>query len=146
MRILGLDHGDRYVGLALSDPLGWTAQPYGTYELSGRDEADRAFFRKLVADQDVGEIVVGIPLRMDGSSGSRADKTRAFGRWLEETAGRPVRFWDERLTTQQATTILHEQKVKLKDRRSVVNQISATIILQAYLDRRRGDESLPPER
>ena len=71
---------------------------------------------------------------MDGTPGSRADKTRTFARWLEEITGRKVVFWDERLTTRQATSIMQEQSVRIENRRSVVNQISAVLILQAYLD------------
>jgi len=110
MRILGVDHGDRHIGLALSDPLHITAQPLTTYVLSG-GEPDKKFFQDLVRNHDVGEIVVGIPVRMDGSSGSRADKTRAFGRWLEKAVERPVVFWDERLTTVQAERMLLEADV-----------------------------------
>jgi putative Holliday junction resolvase len=76
---------------------------------------------------------------MDGSSGTRAEKTRAFARWLEKAVGVPVRLWDERLTTRQAIHVMHEQKVKLSAKKSVVNQISATIILQTYLDSQRAD-------
>lgn len=136
MRLLGVDYGDRHIGLALSDPLHITAQPLMTYVLSG-EERDRKFFQDLVGAHDIGEIVIGIPVRMDGSSGSRADKTRAFGRWLEKAAGRPVAFWDERLTTRQAQGVMRDQKVRVKDKKSVENQISASIILAGYLESRR---------
>jgi putative Holliday junction resolvase len=139
MRILGVDFGDRNVGLALSDVLGFTAQPFNTYRLTDRDDADRRFFRDLVAKQAISEIVVGFPLRMDGTPGTRAEKTRAFARWLEKTVGLAVVFWDERLTTHQARQIVHEQKVRIKAKKSVINQISAAIILQSYLDRKRSD-------
>ncbi len=78
--------------------------------------------------------VLGLPLRMDGTPGTRVEKTREFARWLEGITGLKVVFWDERLTTQQATAIMHEQNVRQKDQRSVVNQISAALILQAYLN------------
>ena len=142
MRILGIDYGDRHVGLAVSDLLQFTAQPLSTYTLAG-DKKDAQFFKDLVRNQDVGEVVVGIPVRMDGSSGSRADKTRAFGQWLEKTVGRPVVYWDERLTTRQAQGIMKDQKVRLKDKRSVENQISASIILSGYLESRRGESHDP---
>ncbi len=139
MRILGIDFGDRNIGLALSDSLRLTAQPLGTYQFRDREDADKKFFGDLVRKHEIGEIVCGVPLRMDGSSGTRAEKTRAFARWLEQAVGVPVRFWDERLTTHQATHVMHEQKVKLSAKKSVVNQISATIILQTYLDSQRAD-------
>jgi len=143
MRILGVDFGDRHIGLAVSDPLHLAAQPLTTYVLREGEAENRAYFREIVRAQDIGEIVVGLPLRMDGTVGTRADTTRAFARWLEEAAGRPVVFWDERLTTRQALGIMHEQKVKLKSRRSVVNQIAAALILQGYLDSRR--TNAPPQ-
>jgi putative Holliday junction resolvase len=124
MRVLGIDYGDRHVGLALSDPLQLTAQPLMTYRLVG-EVKDREFFRELVGGQDVRLIVIGIPVRMDGSPGSRAMKTRDFGAWLEGAVGLPVVFWDERLTTRQAQGVMKGQKVRLKDKQSVENQISA---------------------
>jgi len=139
MRVLGIDFGDRNIGLALSDSLRLTAQPLGIYQYTGREDADKKFFGDLIRKHEISEIVCGIPLRMDGSSGTRAEKTRVFARWLEQAVGLPVRFWDERLTTHQALHVMHEQKVKLNAKKSVVNQISATIILQTYLDSRRAD-------
>jgi putative Holliday junction resolvase len=134
MRILGIDYGDRHVGLALSDPLGLIAQPLETYILKDRKAENAAYFRRLVQAHDLGRFVLGLPLRMDGTAGTRAEKTREFARWLEGLTGLPVVFWDERLTTQQATAIMHEQSVRERDRKSVVNQISASLILQAYLN------------
>jgi putative holliday junction resolvase len=144
MRILGLDYGDRHIGLALSDLLGFTAQPLSTIQLEGKDSARRDFIRELVRKHDIGLIVVGLPLRMDGSEGSRVEKTRTFAAWLEKAAGVPIAFWDERLTTHQALRSVQEQKVRIKSKRSVVNQIAAVIILQSYLESRRTDENLAP--
>lgn len=144
MRTLGVDYGDRHVGLALSDALGLTAQPLDTYILKARDEDNRTFFRDLVRDQSVHRIVVGLPLRMDGTSGSRVDKTRVFAAWLEKATGLAVEFWDERLTTHQAQRSVQEQKIKIKDKRAAVNQIAAVIILQGYLESRRPDENAGP--
>lgn len=146
MRVLGIDYGDRNVGLALSDVLRLTAQPFGTYRLTGKDETDRAYFREVAAKHQVGEIVVGLPLRMDGTEGSRVEKTRDFARWIESAVHIPVVFWDERLTTQQALMVVHEQKVGLKSKKSVINQISAAIILQGWLDSRRSDADIPQDR
>jgi putative Holliday junction resolvase len=143
MRILGVDFGDRHVGLAVSDPLRVAAQPLETYVLRARDEDNRAFFRDLVRARDIGEIVVGLPLRLDGTPGRRAEATRAFADWLAAAVGLRVSFWDERLTTREAQGIMRQQKVKLGDRRSVVNQIAAVLILQGYLDSRRSDAPSP---
>ena len=136
MRILGIDFGDRNIGLALSDPLELTAQPLGQYRLGDMD-VNAAFFRELIHKHKVGEIVVGNPLRMDGSTGTRSQKTLEFAAWLEKAAGIPVKFWDERLTTQQALGIMEEQKIGYRTKKRVEHQISATLILQSYLDHRR---------
>jgi len=137
MRILGIDYGDRTLGLALTDPLGVTAQPFASYRLQARDEDNRVYFRDLVERHGIGLIVVGIPLRMDGSAGTRADKTRAFALWLEAAVGRPVVFWDERLTTREALGVLGRQNVRGEDRKGLKDQVAAAIILSAYLESRR---------
>ncbi len=137
MRILGIDYGDRHLGLALSDTLLMIAQPFGTYTISASDKANREFFRDLVARQDVGEIVLGNPLRMDGSAGTRTQKTREFAAWLEKTVERPVVLVDERLTTQEALHSLRDQNVRGKEKKAREDQIAAVIILATYLESRR---------
>lgn len=139
MRILGIDYGDRTLGLAMSDPVGVTAQPFASYRLKARDEDNRLYFRDLVERFQISTIVVGIPLRMDGSSGTRADKTRAFAVWLEQAVGRPVIFWDERLTTKEALDVLSRQNVRGESRKDLKDQVAAVIILSAYLESRRED-------
>lgn len=146
MRILGIDYGDRHVGLALSDPLLLTAQPFGTYKLTGRDKDDRKYFQDLVAAQDVGKIVIGDPLRMDGTSGSRAEKTRRFSAWLAKAVGKPIVFVDERLTTREAQHVLAETGVRGRDMKTREDQIAAVIILQTYLESKRGDPHDPQDR
>jgi putative Holliday junction resolvase len=144
MRILGVDFGDVHIGLALSDPLELTAQPLGQFRLRG-DAGDDTYFRDILRRHEVGKIVVGFPLRMDGSSGTRADKTRAFAARLEKISGLTVVLWDERLTPRQAAGIMHEQKIKTKKKRRVEHQISAVLILQAYLDSRRSTNHVPQD-
>jgi putative pre-16S rRNA nuclease len=141
MRVLGVDYGDRHIGLALSDPLLITAQPLGSYELTGRDAEDGAYFRALVDEHAISEIVVGDPLRMDGSSGTRADLTRRFAVWLERATGRPVVLLDERLTTQQALKILDDVKLRGKKKKDWEDRLAAVIILSTYLERKRGESS-----
>jgi putative Holliday junction resolvase len=136
MRILGVDYGDRKIGLAISDQLGFTAQALRSYRLQNKTE-DRKFFKNLAAEHNIQKVVVGLPLRMDGSSGTRAQKTREFARWLEKTLNIPVVFWDERLTTKQASAILREQKVKPTKKKIVEDQISAMIILSTFLESQR---------
>ncbi len=143
MRVLGIDYGDRYIGLALSDPLLITAQPLETYELTGRENVDRQYFRDLVVRHEVEEIVVGDPLRMDGSSGTRAEKTRVFAAWLGKAVGKPIVFMDERLTTRQALNVLRDEKVRGKKKKDREDQISAVIILSTYLEQKRGAGDAP---
>lgn len=137
MRILGIDHGDRHVGLALSDPLLITAQPLETYELTGHEKTDREYFQGLVIRHDVQEIVIGNPLRMDGSSGTRSEKTRVFAAWLKKAVGKSVVFMDERLTTKQAGHILREENLRGRKKKSREDQVSAVIILSTYLEQKR---------
>jgi len=137
MRVLGIDYGDRHIGLALSDPLLITAQPLGSYELTGHEKTDRGYFQDLVSRHDIQEIVVGDPLRMDGSLGTRSEKTRVFAAWLKKAVGKPVVFMDERLTTVQAGHILREENVRGRAKKSREDQVSAVIILSTYLERRR---------
>lgn len=139
MRALGVDYGDRHVGLALSDPLLITAQPLTSYALTGRESEDGKFFRELVEKHEVGEIVLGNPLRMDGSSGTRAEKTRQFAAWLEATTGRPVILVDERLTTRQAQRTLGNETLRGKKKKDWEDRIAAVIILSTYLERKRGE-------
>ncbi len=136
MRVLGIDFGDKRIGLAVSDKLNLTAQGIGSYQVRNA-KADRKFFKELVSKYEIEEIVIGLPLRMDGSEGTRAERTREFARWLEKHLKLPVCFWDERLTTQQASKILRKQKVKRQTKKSLTDQISAVIILSSYLEHKR---------
>lgn len=124
------------MGLAVSDRLGITAQPLMSYRSKSKKE-DKDFFKRLAAEYEIEKIVVGLPLRMDGSSGTRAEKTRKFALWLEKILHLPVSLWDERLTTKQANRILLGQKLAPKAKKKLEDQISAVIILSAYLESRR---------
>ncbi|UCE43088.1 MAG: Holliday junction resolvase RuvX [Candidatus Aminicenantes bacterium] len=136
MRILGIDYGDRKIGLAISDQLGITAQPLISYRRKTEKE-DAAYFKRVVSEYEIKEVIVGLPLRMDGSSGTRAEKTQEFARWLEQILGLPVNFWDERLTTKQASKILSQQKISPKAKKNIEDQVSAVIILSTYLESKR---------
>lgn len=136
MRVLGIDHGDRRIGLAVSDLLQMTSQALGSYELRGR-KADREYFRILVKENQVSEIVIGLPLMMDGTRGERAIKVEEFASWLKGILELPVFFWDERLTTKQAYAILQEQNIRQKKGKKIKDQLSAGIILAGYLEHKR---------
>ncbi len=133
MRILGIDYGDKRIGLAVSDRLQITAQGLGCYQVTNKKE-DKKYFTQLAADYQIEKIVLGLPLRMDGTSGSRVDKTKAFAKWLEGFLDIPIIFWDERLTTKQATRILIQQNVKRKAKKNLKDQVSAVIILSGYME------------
>lgn len=136
MRILGIDFGDRSIGLAVSDALLMTAQPIGRYSRKSKKE-DRQYFQDLISRYEIGEIVVGLPLRMDGSEGTRVETTKKFARWLEATLQRPVIFWDERLTTQEALKILRGHKGGYRKKKNLKDQVSASLILSSYLENKK---------
>lgn len=138
-RILAIDYGDRHMGLALSDPLGITAQPFGSYTLKENMEENAEFFKKLVEEKKVKEIVLGLPLRMDGTEGSRAELSREFARWLEQVTGKKVVLWDERWTTREALKKMEGFKGTFKDKKKREDELAAVIILEAYLEKKRHD-------
>lgn len=136
MRILGIDYGDSKIGLAVSDFLQITAQPLGSYRTRG-PEQDKEYFKSIVLEHNIGEIVLGLPLRMDGTCGPRVDKTKSFAQWLKTFLNVPIFFWDERLTTKQAIGILSTGKIKRKAKKDLEDQVAAVIILSTYLENRK---------
>lgn len=136
MRILGVDFGDKNIGLAVSDKLLITAQALGSYRVKNEEE-DKKYFKDLVSKYEIEEIVIGLPLRMDGTPGTRVQKTQKFASWLENVLKLPIVFWDERLTTKQALDILNQQKISGKKKKKLKDQISAAIILSVYLESKR---------
>ena len=133
MRILGIDYGDKNIGLAISDKLLFTAQPLGLYKTINKTE-DKKYFLQLASRYKVSKIVIGLPLRLDGSAGTRVEKTKKFAAWLKKTLQLPIVMWDERLTTRQANFILNQQKIKDKKKKNLKDQVSANIILSSYLE------------
>ncbi len=132
-RILGLDVGDVRIGVAVSDGLGLTAQPISTLVRQGT-EKDLESIRRLLTEYETEEIVVGLPVNMDGSSGPQAQKTREFADLLVTRLAAKVTFWDERLTSAQANKALLEGGMRRERRKQVIDQIAAVLILQSYLD------------
>jgi putative Holliday junction resolvase len=145
MRILGIDYGDRSIGLAISDKLFITAHAIGRYQVKNK-KADALYFKDLVKKHQVSKIVIGLPLQMDGSEGTRVEKTREFARWLEKILGLPVLFWDERLTTRQAMQVLQQQKINGRKKKKLKDQVAATIILSNYLESERENSHVPENR
>lgn len=133
MRIMGLDYGDRTIGVAVSDEFGWTGQ--GVEVIRRKSvEADLERLNQLVAQFQVEEIVVGLPKNMNGSIGPRGEISMEFAELLREKLKLPVHLWDERLTTVSATRTLIEADVSRKKRKQVIDKMAAQIILQNYLD------------
>jgi putative Holliday junction resolvase len=132
-RLLGVDPGEVRIGLAISDPERRIASPLETYVRRDRDQ-DARFFSKLVATEEVGGIVVGLPVHLDDREGKSAQAARKFGHWLEKVTGLEVVFWDERFTTREAEELLWEAGLSHKKRRQRRDRVAAQIILQHYLD------------
>jgi putative holliday junction resolvase len=129
------------VGIAKSDPLRMITQPAGTFERKGApDSSERALITHVVQlciDEEVSDIVIGLPLHMDGREGEGAVEARRVAAALKEQTGCEVHLWDERLSTVSANRLMTELGVKTKDKRGRVDQYAAELILQGYLDRSR---------
>ena len=134
-RILGLDIGDKRIGVAISDPLGITAAGLECVERKNM-ATDLATIKQIAERHGTVEIVVGLPQNMDGTIGEQAEKVRSFARKLARTTGLPIVYEDERLTTISAIRTLTVQGVKTGHRRDLVDMQSAAIILQKFLDRK----------
>ena len=136
MRIMGLDYGSKTVGVAVSDPLGITAQ--GVETICRKDENKLrktcARIEALIEEYQVTKIVLGLPKHMNNDIGDRAEKSMAFGEMLKRRTGLEVAMWDERLTTVEAERTLIENKVRREDRKKYIDKIAAVFILQGYLD------------
>jgi putative Holliday junction resolvase len=135
-RILALDVGSRTLGLAVSDPLGITAQGLPTIRRKNR-RADFAQLDSVMKKYDVKELVVGYPLRLSGASGTQSEKMTLFAEKLRERYELPVHLWDERLTTAEAQRLLRESEMSVKRRGEVVDQLAAVLILQSFLESRQ---------
>lgn len=133
-RVLALDVGDKRIGLAVSDPLGFTAQGLETYTRTGDDAADADHILALVQKYRPVRLLFGMPRNMDGSYGFQAEKVKTFASAVLEKWDGEHAFFDERLTTVSAERVLMEAELDWKKRRKVVDKLAATIILQGYLD------------
>ena len=136
MRILGLDYGSKTVGVAISDPLGLTAQGVETIWRKQENHLRQTLARieELVSEYHVEKIVLGYPKNMNNTVGERAEKSLEFKEMLERRTGLPVIMWDERLTTMAADRTLEETGVHKEDRKQYLDQVAAVFILQGYLD------------
>ena len=146
-RILGLDVGSKTVGVAVSDPFGWTAQGL---EIIRINEAKEKFgldrLGEIINEYEVARVVIGLPKNMDGTIGERAEASIAYGELVIEQFNLPVEYEDERLTTAQANRMMIEEgDLSRRKRKKVIDKIAAMMILQNYLDRKdmmKGDTQL----
>lgn len=138
IRIMGLDFGSKTVGVAVSDPLGITAQGIEIVRRTSENKLRKTLARieELVTEYEVTEIVLGFPKNMNNTIGERAEKSLAFKEMLERRTGLPVVMWDERLTTVTANRTLIEGGVRRENRKDYVDMLAAVYILQGYLDSR----------
>lgn len=137
MRILGLDYGDKTVGVAVSDIFGWTAQGVEIIRRNNPMEYKQSLGRlaQLIEEYNVEKIVLGFPKNMDGSEGARCEKTLEYKKRIENRFRNiPVELWDERLSTVAAQRVLHEADYDIKKSKSVIDKMAAVFILQGYLD------------
>lgn len=136
MRTLAIDHGEKRVGLALSDEDGRFAHPLATLERKSPDALLTAI-AEIVERERVEEIVVGLPLHLDGSAGASARRAQKFADRLREKTALPVVMWDERMTTALATRALDAAGVRRKNQKGKVDRVAAALLLESYLDARK---------
>lgn len=134
-RILALDPGSKRIGVALSDELGWFAQPLETYQRRSL-EADVKYVRDLVDRHEVGQVVMGLPVLMNGQPGTQAEAARCLIERLTRDLTVPVVAWDERFTTKAAERMLIDADVSREKRKQAVDRVAAALLLQSYLDSR----------
>ena len=135
-RILGIDFGDKRIGLAISDPMGWTAQSIPTLQnISSAQVLDS--LAKLCREREIGEVLIGLPINMNGTIGPRAQKILDLVPELEKALGVPVKTWDERLTSREVGRLMIEQGLSRQKQKSRSDELAATILLQGYLDSKR---------
>ncbi len=133
MKSLGLDVGGSKIGVAVSDALGYTAQGLLTFQRRSR-MSDLRFIQRLIREHEVGEVVVGLPLKMNGTRSSQTNRILNFKNFLAKNLKIPVHTWDERLTTVQAIKILKRGHIRRKKRAPLIDKVAAVIILQGFLD------------
>ena len=131
MRIMGLDYGERTIGVAVSDALLLTAQGIKTIRRSKKELEE---LRAIIKDYEVDQIILGYPKNMNGTLGPRAQATEEFAQILKEEFELPITFWDERLSTMGAQRSLLEADVSRAKRKQVIDKMAAVFILQGYLD------------
>jgi len=132
-RLLGIDYGTKRFGLAVSDPDRKIASPLATYECVNRD-ADASYFRRVIEEEEIGQLVVGLPIHLSGDESAKSTEARAFAKWLHEITGIPVVFADERFSTVDAESALWNAGLTHKKRKARRDRLAAQILLQGYME------------
>src|SRR6202163_4218891 len=132
-RIIALDVGSKRIGVAITDPLGITAQGLDTIQRQNK-RRDMEALRQVLAKYEVREIVVGLPLRLSGAEGTQSEKMRLFAEDLQAHFGLPVHLWDERWTSTQANRLLRETDLSIRKRGQAVDRMAAVLILQSWME------------
>lgn len=135
-RVLGLDVGSKTIGMAVSDPLGITAQGLQTLRRKNK-RTDLEQLQNVINQYSISEIVVGYPLRMSGLEGTQAEKMQRFAEELRKHFDLPVHLWDERLSSAEANRVLRDSEMSIKRRGEVVDRLAAVLILQSWMEARR---------
>lgn len=141
-RVLALDVGSRRIGVAVTDPLGITAQGLGTIQRKNK-RTDFAQLESVICQYEVVELVVGYPLRLSGEIGIQAEKMTLFATELEKRFQIPVHLFDERLTSTEANRVLRESEISIEKRAKAVDRMAAVLILQSWMETRSRRESFP---
>ena len=136
MRILAIDYGQKRIGLAVSDPLGLTAQGIDTIPNLNKKQVMAALL-KICKDQEVSEVVIGLPVNMNGSHGPKVAEIMNFIPAMQKELNLPVKTWDERLTSRAAGRLMIEQGLSRERQKATSDRLAATMILQMYLESRR---------
>jgi putative Holliday junction resolvase len=136
MRILALDVGEKNIGLAISDELGYIAQGFASLRQESKDKSFRTI-ANITKEQSVKEIVVGMPINLDGSLGKKAKEVASFVAELKKKVNIPIKVWDERFSSLQAEKVMLEADMSRKKRKKNVDKLAAQLILQSYLDATR---------
>ena len=133
-RILSIDYGLKRIGVALSDPSHTIASPLTTLQVDQKKGSALDQIKKLIAQHQIERIVIGLPLHLSGDESTLSSLVRTFSNTLEQTTSLPVVLWDERLTSKEVERILIQGKMKRKHRSHIIDRMSATLLLQNYLD------------
>lgn len=135
MRVMGLDVGDKRIGVAISDPFGWTSARMLVIEVDEDEDVVRRLAR-FITEEDIGRVVIGLPKNMNGTDSEQTRKVRGLVNALESLVSIPIEMWDERLSTVAAEKSLLEADLSRARRKKVIDGVAASLILQSYLDSR----------